>query len=869
MQKFYKMKAALLLLAAMFSFGAVYAETGSETEMNATGGGSSNAQVDGQSYYVDGTYIAGAGSAKTGDMTSKGFKLRTGVDGKRVVFTVNENYTIKNFSLTGASNYELNTDGTKDVSVVKVEVDGVEVPFTGGEAFKHRGQGESCTLNVPNIEAKQSIAIYFDNGDSKGSQINACWALDWERPDATQPTITVTPEEVSLIAGATYQLKAKIDPASFATHWVSENESVATVDENGLVTAVATGAAVIKRVWDDDETVCGSAQIWVMAFDPAELELAKSFDFTTMGDAALTLESDAAGAIWNEANKKTNNVFFCTNEGLTDIAVQAALKDNKGWSIVEGEGLKLASGAGRCAAIGHLTAGQIVEIFYTGSNFWTGSHEDAVRKDDGAVKIAINEGVGRAIYLMDEDGMLGFEIDKGKAIQKINVYNDNTVIVDPDEIVIDMTDALVDEAGYLKTLSCPFDLDFTEVEGIKAYTAVKNYDNYNAVASVTLKPIDVVPAGTGIVVKAEAAKEYLIPVPEDLFVEEFQNELLVAGTDVDLTEAVKTDSWGDFVSGPALLAKGTIITGINWDTFEYIYDEANGFFPADPETDELKAGGVYLPIAEGEWDSYGSGYVKLIFADQATKTYESIADLVEGEPVQQDAMGVAAALDFKNTGDVKWTNGSYMLVEDNTGGIIMQVPEGFSVKAGDNFLGTYTGTYSNVLMPQLIVSPMTDASQLAVLDNAGEPEPIATTLVEAYGDQNIMRLVKISNLKLNVKVGTYSNDYYIEDENGTEVYLNDAFSAVGSELSGQPDGTVISEMVGIAFIVPEESPYVSMYNYDMYEFIPLSVKAVATGVNEMNAEGQKAPVYTLQGVRVDKVQKGAIYIQNGKKVVKK
>ena len=37
-------------------------------------------------------------------------------------------------------------------------------------------------------------------------------------------------------------------------------------------------------------------------------------------------------------------------------------------------------------------------------------------------KVALNEGVGRAIYLATEDGMLGFEIVKGNDVQKIIIY---------------------------------------------------------------------------------------------------------------------------------------------------------------------------------------------------------------------------------------------------------------------------------------------------------------------------------------------------------------------------------------------------------------------------------------------------------------
>ena len=853
-KNFYK-TTALLLLAALFSFGAAFAETGSETEQNATGRGTSNAQVDGQSYYIDGTFIAGGGSAQTGDMTSKGFKLRTGQDGKRVVFTVNPNYTIKNFSLTGASNYELNEGGEKDVSVIKVEVDGVEVEFTGGEAFKYRGGGESCTLSVPDISATQTIAIYFDNGDSKGSQINACWAIDWERPDATQPTITVTPAALKLVPGATCQLSAKVDPNKFTTKWISDNEAVATVSETGLVTAVAPGTANISNAWTDDVTVAGTAVITVADFNPADYEVVKEWDFTAMGDVTLTIGSDACGAIWNEGNNKPNNVFYCTNEGLEDIAVQAVLSSNKGWSIVDGKGLVLGGGAGRCAAVGHLSTGQVVEIIYTGNGFYTGNHDDPVRKDDGALKTPLSEGVGRAIYKMDEDGLLGFEIIKGNAIEKITAYEGNAVMAG---VTIDMSTAIADEVGYLKSFSSKYDLDFSAVEGIKAYVGTKNFDSWDAVESVTLSSIDVVPAGTGVVLKADAGATYTVPIAESVPDVEFANELLAAETDINLDEAVVTDYYGDFVSGPAILLRGKVVTGIDWNTYQYTYDDATGFFPANPISNELKAGEAYLPIAEGEWDVYTYDYLKLIFTDQDVPVYNSIGELAALPLTDNDNGAVDACLNFQNTTDVTWTNGTYMTVEDNTGGLIMQVPEGISVKAGDILSGSFTGYYSNILLPQFVASPMTKPGTLTVTEGSGEPTPAEVTLEQAFDASNMMRLVKLTGLQTRIVEGYFSNEYYIMDQNGTEVYLNDSFGIVSND---------IEELVGLAFIIPDGSPYLS-YGYEKYEFLPLSVSGVTTGIADLSQEKSKAPVYTLQGVRVNDVKKG-LYIQNGKKYVKK
>ena len=59
----------------------------------------------------------------------------------------------------------------------------------------------------------------------------------------------------------TLQLKVSITPENttkYKIHWKSENTSVATVDENGLVSTVGVGDAVIKAISDDNEDVYGS-----------------------------------------------------------------------------------------------------------------------------------------------------------------------------------------------------------------------------------------------------------------------------------------------------------------------------------------------------------------------------------------------------------------------------------------------------------------------------------------------------------------------------------------------------------------------------------------------------------------------------------
>lgn len=55
--------------------------------------------------------------------------------------------------------------------------------------------------------------------------------------------VTVDPASVEIVEGETYQLKATVSPegADQTVEWVSQHNSIATVDQNGLITAVSPG----------------------------------------------------------------------------------------------------------------------------------------------------------------------------------------------------------------------------------------------------------------------------------------------------------------------------------------------------------------------------------------------------------------------------------------------------------------------------------------------------------------------------------------------------------------------------------------------------------------------------------------------------
>lgn len=365
-------------------------------------------------------------------MANKGVKFRTGTDGERIVFTVNAGYTITGFRLYGISNYALK-DGASEpcIKATTVEVDGTEATFDGGGEFPAKGSSTSGAVVLSGISATETIAINFDNSNTSGTQINGYYELDWETVDAAQPlSTTVTPASATIATNSPFTLTGTFTGGSFSGQWVSDNESVATVDQNGIVTGISAGTANITFQWADDQSqdaYKASAEITVVEanFD-ANMPKIKAFDFTSWGATSLQVDENTCGNIYNAANDKNNPVYPCTISGLEDFAFQYGSgttvyveNENRGWTIKE-EGLYLGSKAGRCAAIMNIKAGQYVEFYYTGDKFYTKSDNS----DSGIQKVACVEEEGHIVFYAIEDGMIGFELTKGNAVTAINVYEE-------------------------------------------------------------------------------------------------------------------------------------------------------------------------------------------------------------------------------------------------------------------------------------------------------------------------------------------------------------------------------------------------------------------------------------------------------------
>ena len=132
--------------------------------------------------------------------------------------------------------------------------------------------------------------------------------------------ITLNKTKLSLDVPETYQLTATITPADAsnkALNWTSSNPAAATVDANGLVTAVGNGTTVIKAEAADGTGISASCTVTVI--DPSKIPVSS----ITLDKSALSLEAmetyqlTASVSPANAANKAL--IWTSSNEAVATV----------------------------------------------------------------------------------------------------------------------------------------------------------------------------------------------------------------------------------------------------------------------------------------------------------------------------------------------------------------------------------------------------------------------------------------------------------------------------------------------------------------------------------------------------------------------
>ncbi len=127
---------------------------------------------------------------------------------------------------------------------------------------------EGASDIILTASAKTMTEEYYQSNNVCEQRI---WNIDWSEPvilknEKKIQSIVLSMTDASLTANNTLQLKAEIIPKNATKKelkWSSDNEQVAIVDQNGLVTAIGAGKATIAAESQDGSGISASCVITV------------------------------------------------------------------------------------------------------------------------------------------------------------------------------------------------------------------------------------------------------------------------------------------------------------------------------------------------------------------------------------------------------------------------------------------------------------------------------------------------------------------------------------------------------------------------------------------------------------------------------
>ncbi|SDY15426.1 Regulator of chromosome condensation (RCC1) repeat-containing protein [Eubacterium barkeri] len=178
-----------------------------------------------------------------------------------------------------SGNLTKNTDGTGTITVtvkntgidnaegvtVDLYKDGTSGTKLSQQVIGNIDAGQSKNLTYALSKEQMTCADEYDGKlfylDAKTTSVESDYANNTNEllvDPVVATEIALDQEAVTLTAGDTAQLQATLKPADAVstTHWVSDDTTVATVDDTGKITAVAPGTATITAIASDATKQC-------------------------------------------------------------------------------------------------------------------------------------------------------------------------------------------------------------------------------------------------------------------------------------------------------------------------------------------------------------------------------------------------------------------------------------------------------------------------------------------------------------------------------------------------------------------------------------------------------------------------------------
>ena len=152
---------------------------------------------------------------------------------------------------------------------------------------------------------------------------------DWNAPTDKVSGMQVAPAEITLLRGSSQALTAIVQPWTVTDRsvtWASADETIATVDVNGVVTAVGAGTTTITATSKLDPTFSATCEVTV-----------ETLDITLNG----TLQDEAGNPMffsWNMATESTWTGGTALTTSMTSATMdttnnKAYIMDAEGWNM--------------------------------------------------------------------------------------------------------------------------------------------------------------------------------------------------------------------------------------------------------------------------------------------------------------------------------------------------------------------------------------------------------------------------------------------------------------------------------------------------------------------------------------------------------
>lgn len=212
--------------------------------------------------------------------------------------------------------------------------------------------------------------------------------------------LTISPDKITInLGGASKQLEAVIEPADAsnpAVIWTSLDESVVTVDKNGIISAVSVGTADVRVTSVENDKLTAICTVTVAKEQTLGPNLVKNPGFENPNDAA----TDVIAADWYQVPED----WFIEYYGQTKVEFPAKASRSNGEFFISGNGkdvkdILTGEYAGRLPAAGTSGLYQLIDV-NPGSEY-SYSINIVIKKVNNNQSIKNNE----SLKILSEDGM--------------------------------------------------------------------------------------------------------------------------------------------------------------------------------------------------------------------------------------------------------------------------------------------------------------------------------------------------------------------------------------------------------------------------------------------------------------------------------